>query len=307
MSVAATEVDQSSVLERLGTKNLLIFGVILAAILAVFFPTLGKLSQRWNSDPQYSHGYLVPFFSLFLAWSRRATLPTSGLRLRFLGFALVGVAVGLKIAAETANFDLLEDSSLVLAIAGATLASFGWEVFRWALAPLLFLLLMVPLPDAVSKFARKPLRRLGTLAGVVLMQVMGLAAFASGNTIELANGSRVGVAEACSGLRMLMVFVALAVAMALLSERPIWERLLLVVSSVPIALISNILRIVATGVLYSQVEDEGVREMAHDVFGWAMMPLGLVLLMGVSWILSHLLIVEQDRPLTVDPRLARAR
>ncbi|MFN6104790.1 MAG: archaeosortase/exosortase family protein, partial [Planctomycetaceae bacterium] len=78
MSVAATAVDERSILERLGTKNLLIFGVLLASILAVFFPTLEKLSQRWNSDPQYSHGYLVPFFSLFLAWSRRSTLPTSG-------------------------------------------------------------------------------------------------------------------------------------------------------------------------------------------------------------------------------------
>jgi exosortase len=223
------------------------------------------------------------------------------------GFVMVAVAVALRFVAAMANYDLLEDSSLVLAISGAALAAFGWDVFRWALAPLLFLLLMVPLPHAVSTFARKPLRRLGTLAGVVLMQVLGLAAFASGNTIELANGSKVGVAEACSGLRMLMVFVALAVAMAMLSERPIWERLLLVVSSIPIALISNVLRIVATGVVYSQVADETIREKAHDWFGLAMMPLGLVLLAGVSWILSHLLIVEQDRPLEVDPRLARAR
>ncbi len=307
MSLAATEEVQGSVLERLGTKNLLMFGVLLVAVLGVFYPTLVKLSQRWNSDPQYSHGYLVPFFSLFLAWSRRPTLPLSSMKLRIFGFVILIVAVGLRFVAEAANYDLVEDSSLVLAISGATLAAFGWQVFRWALAPLLFLLLMVPLPDAISKFARKPLRRLGTLAGVVLMQVMGLAAFASGNTIELANGSKVGVAEACSGLRMLMVFVALAVAMALLSDRPIWERLILVISSVPIALISNILRIVATGVLYSQVQDEAIREKAHDWFGLAMMPLGLVLLAGVSWILSHLLIVEQDRPLEVDPRLARAR
>jgi exosortase len=307
MASAAVEEVQGSVMERLGTKNVVVFGVLLVAVLGVFFPTLEKLSQRWDSDPQYSHGYLVPFFSMFLAWSQRRSLPLAGMRLRFVGFVMVAVAVALRFVAAMSNYDLIEDSSLVLAISGATLAAFGWDVFRWALAPLLFLLLMVPLPDAVSKFARKPLRRLGTLAGVVLMQVMGVAAFASGNTIELANGSRVGVAEACSGLRMLMVFVALAVAMALLSERPIWERLLLVLSSVPIALISNILRIVATGLLYSQVTDEGIREKAHDWFGLAMMPLGLVLLGGVSWILSHLLIVEQDRPLEVDGRLARAR
>jgi exosortase len=296
MSVAENTAVQAPVLDRLGMKNIVTFGVLVAALLVAFIPTLRSLSDRWASDPQYSHGYLVPFFSFFLAWSRRATLPFANQHLRWLGFVMIALGLGFRFAASVWNADLIEDSSLVLAVAGATLA-----------APLAFLLLMVPLPHAVSTFARKPLRRLGTLVGVTLMQVLGFAAFASGNTIELANGSKVGVAEACSGLRMLMVFVALAVAMALLSDRPIWERLLLVISSVPIALIANVLRIVATGVLYAEVEDPGIREKAHDWFGLAMMPVGLVLLGGVSWILSRLLIVEQDRPLEVDAPLSRAR
>jgi exosortase len=307
MSVAENTAVQAPVLDRLGMKNIVTFGVLVAALLVAFIPTLRSLSDRWASDPQYSHGYLVPFFSFFLAWSRRATLPFANQHLRWLGFVMIALGLGFRFAASVWNADLIEDSSLVLAVAGATLAAFGWDVFRWAAAPLAFLLLMVPLPHAVSTFARKPLRRLGTLVGVTLMQVLGFAAFASGNTIELANGSKVGVAEACSGLRMLMVFVALAVAMALLSDRPIWERLLLVISSVPIALIANILRIVATGVLYAEVEDPGIREKAHDWFGLAMMPVGLVLLGGVSWILSRLLIVEQDRPLEVDAPMSRAR
>ena len=142
-------------------------------------------------------------------------------------------------------------------------------------------------------------RRIGTEASVYVMQTLGLPALAEGNVIVL-DESRIGVAEACSGLRMLMIFFSLTTAVAMISRRPLWERLLVFFSAVPIALIANIGRITVTGTLYWMDYSELAEVVFHDVAGWLMMPFALLLLWIEFWLLSRLLIVEDDRPVTME-------
>jgi exosortase len=131
---------------------------------------------------------------------------------------------------------------------------------------------------------------MSTLASTYLLQVLGISALAEGNIILL-DDREIGVAEACSGLRMLMVFFTLAVAVALVIERRVWEKLVLVASAVPIAVASNVLRITIAGVLHDTVSSEWANRFFHDLGGWLMMPVALGMMWLVLQLLSRLFVV----------------
>ena len=121
------------------------------------------------------------------------------------------------------------------------------------------------------------MQALATTVSTFALQVLGRPAIAEGNVILL-NDIELGIVEACSGLRMLVVFFALSTAVALLIRKPLWEKWLLAGSAVPIALASNVLRITITGLCYDAFGNHYGGAFFHDVAGWLMMPLGLVFL-----------------------------
>jgi exosortase len=143
---------------------------------------------------------------------------------------------------------------------------------------------MIPLPYTLSYQMSGPLQQFATICSTFLLQTIGMPALAEGNTILINDGS-IGVVEACSGLRMLMVFYALSCGVALVIRRPWLEKVILVVSAIPIALAVNILRITVTGVLHECVSSDMANTFFHDVAGWFMMPMAL----GMLWCEYHLL------------------
>ena len=163
---------------------------------------------------------------------------------------------------------------------------------------MLFLAFMIPLPYRVATSMSGPLQRLATITSTFVMQTCGLPALAEGNVILL-NDVEIGIVEACSGLRMLVVFFALATAVALVARRPLLDRMVVLVSAVPIALVANIVRITATGVLHEFVDSATANAFFHDVAGWFMMPLALVMLgieLKVMAALLPVIPMEQFRP-----------
>src|SRR5262249_38675591 len=147
----------------------------------------------------------------------------------------------------------------------------------------------------------EPLQRVATEASTFLLQTLGRPAVAEGNLIHI-NEVELNVVEACSGLRMLVVFFALSTAVALLMRKPLWERLLVCVSGAPIALPTNLLRITATGLLHEAFGREVADAVFHDLAGWLMMPLALAFLSLELKLLRHLLVV----PPPAAPALAGA-
>jgi exosortase/archaeosortase family protein len=135
------------------------------------------------------------------------------------------------------------------------------------------------------------------------LQTLGLPALAEGNTILLGD-VRIGIVEACSGLSMLVVFIALATAAALLLRRPLWEKLLLVGSALPIALLANVARITVTALLHEMVGDEEADAFFHDWAGWFMMPLAVALILAElrlgTWLLQTPA-ARSDLPLSLTP------
>src|SRR5262249_40983599 len=198
------------------------------------------------------------------------------------GGPVLAAGLGLRLFGTYFHFVWLDPISLLPTLAGLCLLLGGWAAFRWAWPAIGFLAFMIPLPHSAAVALSGQLQRIATIASTFLLQTMGLPALADGNTIRL-DDVEIGVVEACSGLRMLVVFFALSTGAALLIRRTLGEKLVLVASAVPIALASNILRITATGVLYQTVNGDIAQAFFHDVAGWLMMPLGLCFLwLGVE-------------------------
>jgi exosortase len=280
-------VDRAAVLSFAGLAACLMWG---------YWATFGMLADRWAQDPQYSHGWLVPFFAGVVLWMRRDKFPGTSSASRMWGLGLLVLGAALRVAGAVFYYQTLDFLSLIPMVAGATLLCFGWPVLRWSLPAILFLGFMLPWPFAIENTLRGPLRGVGTVASTYVMQTVGLPAYREGYTIVTDSG-KIGVAEACSGLRMMTIFFALSTAVAMLSQRVWWEKLLIVVSAVPIALIANIARITVTGILHETVNSDVANLVFHDLAGWLMMPLGLALLGIELWLLSRLIIVEHETPL----------
>lgn len=321
----------------------------------VYWTGLVEVAYQWDRRPEYSHGWMVVLFAVFLLWTRRQTLGEKdsditraglgllglgacawmgpwlfettgvlasasqwvGIALSTLGFAVMvsswigeddvrpspwGVpvllaAIGMRLAAAQVYMEWFDLLSLLPFIAGLVLLMGGWRMLRWSWVAIAFLFFMIPLPHTLEVAMRNPLQRLGTITSTYVMQTLGLPAFAEGNVVTV-NDVGINVVEACSGLRMMMVFFALSVGLAITLERPVWQRLVIAVSAVPIALITNITRIIATGLLYVWGYDELAEDVFHDFAGWLMPLMGLTLLWLEMWYLDHLFIVDEKIPLS---------
>lgn len=260
-------------------KPLVLLSIPLIVLLWAYWPTLNELATTWTTNPVYSFGYLVPVFAIALLWFRRDLLDTSAFRASWIGLPFLALGMGLRLFGAYYHYVWLDPISLIPSLIGLWLMVGGWAAWRWAWPALLFLGFMVPLPYSFSLAMSGPLQRIATIASTFIMQVMGLPAIAEGNTIQV-NENNIEIVQACNGLSMLMVFFALATAMAILLKRPVLDRLILVASAIPIAIIANIIRITVTGILYETVETKFAQIFFHDVAGWLMMPLAL----GMLWI-----------------------
>lgn len=248
-------------------------------ILWAYWTTLGEMTFRWNHDPQYSHGYLVPAFAIALLWIRRERMPELPLRPDYLGIGLVLAGITMRLVGTYYFFAWFDAASLIVCLAGLCLATGGVPAWRWAWPSLAFLMFMVPLPHRLAVAMTDPLQRTATLASTFLLQTAGLPAVADGNVIHL-NEVELGVVEACSGLRMLMIFIALSAGVVLVIHRPLWEKLVLLASATPIAIVTNVVRITATGILHETAGRAIADAVFHDLAGWLMMPFAL----GLLWL-----------------------
>jgi exosortase len=283
--------------------------IALAVLGWAFWPTLCELFDTWVTQPDYSHGPLVPLFALYLLARRKPVAGAAPRPWPILGFAVLTFAILLRLAGSATSFLPLEGVAFVLCLTGLAALAGGRAALARFWPPLVFLLFMIPLPYEMSRLLGAQLQQVGTLATTYLLQCLGQPALAEGNRILIGNVT-LNVVEACSGLRMLMTFFAFSTAAVFLMDRHWLVKSLVLASAVPIALVTNILRITATGLAHVWLADGAdkarVLSFIHDFNGWMMMPVGLLLLVLELWVFKHLLI-ERARPgqPVVVPRTAK--
>jgi exosortase len=254
--------------------------VMLAVCLWVYWPALTVMARVWVTDPQYSHGYLVPAFSLVLLWMRGGYLRLVHDWYCWYGVPVLAAAGFIRyLNSLTYNLDWIDGATFVLAIGGVVTCLGGLDAVRWAWPSVAFLLFMIPLPYRVEQAMAYPLQRIAAKSSAILMQTFGLPAVCEANVIQL-HDIQLNIAEACSGLSMLLIFAALATAFAIVIRRPWPDKVVLVASAVPIAVIANIARITVTGVLHCWVNSSVADLVFHDLAGWLMMPFAL----GLLWL-----------------------
>jgi len=270
----------------------IVFGGLMLALVAAYENMLSFTATHWAMD-MYSHGYIVPLFAAYLFWIRRRPLVDAEPAERWAGVALVGVCLAARVYAAYYDFNNPERLSFIGALLGVCLIVGGKSMLRWAGPALAFLLFMYPLPRIFETTLLMKLQTYATIASTWTLQLLGVSAARSGNTISVDTlQEALQVAEACSGLRMLTIFGAMSVAMVMIIERPWWDKLVILLSAVPIALASNVVRIVTTALLYLAFGQDipWLNKIIHDWAGFAMMPVGLGLLWIELSILSRLTI-----------------
>ncbi|CAN5916429.1 hypothetical protein BH23PLA1_BH23PLA1_35280 [soil metagenome] len=282
-----------------------------AALFWAYMSSFELIFWRWWNDPNYSHGFFVIPIAILVLWQRRERFNPAFLRPTWIGLAALTGVLALRAFLYERNEQILEAATIPLAVAALGLTIGGWRFLWWGLPAFLFLFFMLPMPESLNSLLALQLHGLATNFSCTILQALGLPALAEGHVIYVGS-EQMEVAAACNGLSMLLTFLTLIAAVILLADLSLWEKIVLAISAVPIALISNILRIVVTGWAFYQfgpdttvVPGWTIERLTHDPAGWAMMPIALALVWLELRLLSWLVIEEQvgpDRPAMVLPR-----
>ena len=301
--------QEAAELNEQGQRECWITILALTAVLVVMFAdSLWRTLQMWF-QPQYQFGFVIPIIGAILIWTRRQSFREVPASQRWIGVGLIVLGMAMRVAGGLMTIVVLDNWAFIPCLMGIFVLVGGLATVRWAGPAILFLILMYPFPRSIEQRIMFPLQKLATKASTVALVTMGVDAFHSGDTqiVLSTRPTPMNVAEQCSGLRMLTVFTAMAVAFALFAtERPWWERVVIVLSAFPISVMVNVIRIALTGLLLTILDTWDItapllEKGAHDFAGVFMMPLALGLLYLVFQVLKHILIeTPQDaRPVTM--------
>jgi exosortase len=297
--------------------------LVLGGLLVWLFRTeIDRMVHLWMTDPNWSHGFLIPLFSLYFVHQKKRQIldlepvgdPLLDLlrgrrpqrllphqtRANYLGLLLLLLVLVFYVfnVVSPAGYAYLRPISMIAAAGAVVLFVGGWRLIRLTWLPIFFFVFAIPLPRRYYVGLTMPMRHLSaSVATALLNMVPDLRATASGVIIEVVyKGHRLepalDVAEACSGMRLLMAFLALGVAMAYLHERPMWQRAVLLASTVPIAVFCNVVRVTVTGFIYVLVGQQYTQGIYHDMLGLSMLPLAFALYGLLAWFMSSLFIEE---------------
>lgn len=279
--------------------------ILTGLLIYSYLPGLTNAYIAW-ANPQYAHGWIVPLFSAaLLFWWRQPIAAPVALSARLAGLLLLAAAFGLRLLAASYQIVTIDMYTFVPAICGVFLLLGGWSVFRWAWAPLMFLIFMYPLPDEATRYLLGPLQTTATMVSTFALQTLGLEAYREGNQIVIGE-MHLGVVDACSGLRMLTIFCALSVGLVMVGRRSWWENAIILASAIPIALAVNSIRITVTGVLYQVADTEFAERVFHDWAGLVMMPMAMAMLWAEQYILSNVFLAEIEGPAVLGRSAAAA-
>ncbi len=266
----------------------------LALLGLAFWSNLRHFVWTWSTDENYSHGFLVPLLSLYFAHEAARRGP---LRLRNgvgLGSGLIVLAILGRLATILVPVGIVGDVAFVLGLAGICALILGRDALRRYSFALFFLVFMIPLPIALYTAIASPLQQNVSRIASVLLNGIGIPVLRQGNMMTLPGDVHMFVAEACSGMRQLTGFLALTTAVAYLSARPWWYRVVLVGSAIPIAMTANVIRVMLTGMIMYHINPKFASGSFHTIEGLLMMGVGLAILTGECLFLNQLVGTPQE-------------
>ncbi len=263
--------------------ELLAFVVLLGA---VYHSIVHEMVLDWAKDDNYSHGFLVPVIAGYLAFMRKDDLLQSEVRPADAGLGIVALGLLLLFLGWLGTEYFTMRSSMVIILAGAVLYLLGWRIFTILLAPLAYLLLMVPIPYIIYDAAAFPLKLFVTKVSVLSMKALGVVVLQEGNILMFPNIT-LEVADACSGLRSIMSLLALGAAYAFVFFPRVRDRVVLILSTLPIAVFTNCLRVIATGILAQYFGSAAAEGFFHEFAGLFVFAGAVVMFVALGAVLKR--------------------
>lgn len=243
-----------------------LFVVVLAGALLLFGSAIEQLYSIWNAQPEYSYGILIPALSAFLVWRQRTELRGLPFTGSWYGLLLIVAGLGLRLIGQLSTMPALVHYALLLVLYGLVLSLTGPRVFKRLMMPLFILVFMVPLPPVLSSQLSLQLQLLSSQIGVWIIRAAGISVFLEGNVIDLGS-YQLEVAEACSGLRYLFPLMTLAFMIAYVFGGPLWRRATVFLSSIPITILMNSLRIGLIGITVDRWGNRMAEGFLHEFEG----------------------------------------
>jgi exosortase D (VPLPA-CTERM-specific) len=265
------------VIYRFSSQSLALLAVLAALLYVGFDKAIAFMVGQWNMD-EFSHGYLIPFIAAFLVWQRRTSLLQLEFDGSWVGVLVLIAGIALDIAGRLAALWPLQHLALLIVLCGLVLSLAGWKALTILRVPLGILIFMIPLPNLLLNALSAQLQLISSTIGVGLMRLAGVSVFLEGNVIDLGT-YRLEVAEACSGLRYLLPLMTLGFLMACFYRAALWKRAVVFLSSVPVTLLMNSVRIAAIGIMVDRWGLGMAEGVLHQVQGWMMFMLSTAILM----------------------------
>jgi exosortase D (VPLPA-CTERM-specific) len=275
------------------TSRSRVFEVALVAVIlsivaiAAFGGAVIEAAKRWSFQEEYSHGFLIPLVTIWLLWTRREALAASIGRPSWIGLAAILVAMLLHVIGGLSALFILSQASLILALLGVVLSVGGISLLRVAFVPIAFLAFAIPLPYFLDSSLSWRLQLISSELGVAFIRALQIPVFLEGNIIDLGL-YKLQVVEACSGLRYLYPLLSLGFLVACLFQAPLWQRIIVFLSAIPITIVMNSLRILLVAILVDRWGPGQAEGLLHLFEGWIIFLACAGMLVGVAYLLTWL-------------------
>jgi exosortase A len=260
--------------------------IMVACLTLLYFRVAQGLVSDWIHLPDFSHGFLIPIVSVYFVYERRKEYSAFSPSSHWTGLPLLLFGVILLLLGNLATEFFTMRFSMLVVLGGIVLFLLGKEFFKTLIFPILFLIFMIPIPSVLMDRITFPMQLFASKVAAKCLYLIGIPVLREGNIIQLANTS-LEVAEACSGIRSLISLLALSVVFAYFSQKTTLKRVVLVLSTFPIAIIANAARVTGTGILAHRYGDKVAQGFFHGFSGWILFVVAFVCLFAVGGLLSR--------------------
>ena len=283
-SAADPITEQSSV--RAQSISWLALGWFTVLLIGAYYPILQRLVEQWATDEDVGHGFFVPAVALFIAWQRRDRILALERRPAWWGLAVMALGALQGYVGVLGAELYLQRTSFIVTLVGLLLVVGGTALVRELVFPLLLLPFMVPIPAILYNQITFPLQLFASQVAEFALGLVGIPVLRDGNVLELAS-QNLSVVEACSGIRSLLSLTFLSLVYSYFFDKHVWMRWVLLVLTIPIAILANSGRVTITGIL-SEVNPELARGFFHSLEGWIIFLIAMAMLVATHAVLRRL-------------------
>ena len=275
----------------------ILFAVIGMSVLLlgfIFWDGLTEMVKIWDTQEAYGHGYMIPFITLFLFWQSKDKLEQIQFEGSRFGLLLIVIGFVVFLLGKFSTIYVIINYGFVITLIGVTLALVGRGGMAYLIWPLIFLFFMIPLPVFIYRELSGSLQLISSQIGVAVIRLFDISVYLEGNVIDL-GVYKLQVVEACSGLNYLFPLMSLAFITAYFFNAPLWKRVVLFLSGIPITVGMNSFRIGMIGVLVEYAGIEQAEGFLHDFEGWLIFMACLGVLILEMWLFTKF--SSEKRPL----------